>query len=94
MAPGAGLCSTRNQAAQVSSGGPAVCNAFCRCPCGNSSTNMALLACITHKRDFLHLACRVTLEGPSGPGSRQTARLSVVRELSIMGLGNPLQVSR
>ncbi len=36
---------------------------------------------------------RVTIEGQLGPGApKQSARLSLVRELSIMGLGNPLQV--
>ena len=34
---------------------------------------------------------RVTVEGPLGPAGRPTARLTAVRELSIMGLGNPLQ---
>ncbi|PRW44970.1 RAB6A-GEF complex partner 1-like isoform A [Chlorella sorokiniana] len=35
---------------------------------------------------------KVTLEGQLGPGAaKQSARLSLVRELSIMGLGNPLQ---
>lgn len=36
--------------------------------------------------------CRVTVEGPLGPAGRPIARLAVVRELSIMGMGNPLQV--
>lgn len=35
----------------------------------------------------------MTIEGQPGPGAaKQSARLSLVRELSIMGLGNPLQV--
>jgi hypothetical protein len=34
---------------------------------------------------------KVTVEGPLGPAGRPTARLTAVRELSIMGLGNPLQ---
>ncbi|PSC67405.1 Quino amine beta chain-like RIC1-like guanyl-nucleotide exchange factor [Micractinium conductrix] len=34
---------------------------------------------------------RVTVEGPLGTSGRPIARLAVVRELSIMGLGNPLQ---
>ncbi|KAL4448516.1 hypothetical protein ABPG75_005735 [Micractinium tetrahymenae] len=34
---------------------------------------------------------RVTVEGPLGPAGRPLARLAVVRELSIMGMGNPLQ---
>lgn len=42
---------------------------------------------------FAHLLCRVTVEGPLGPAGRPIARLAVVRELSIMGMGSPLQAS-
>ncbi|KAL4420208.1 hypothetical protein ABPG77_011424, partial [Micractinium sp. CCAP 211/92] len=34
---------------------------------------------------------KVTVEGPLGPAGRPIARLSVLRELSIMGMGSPLQ---